>query len=398
MRPSGRPSGRRVWIVALLSLLLGVVVYAGIDLAQRAMRLSPEPASGPGGVPEQVYNAPDTVPTTDDFGPVGPVSMVYAGTDVLTGLGGELTDPWIAISSRTGDYRALDVPHRPEAAAGAMSVSPDGRTLAWGWPQGVVLYDAVEDTTREVTGAVSTDPLVGPFSPDGSMLVVHDGALRVLDVTTGEVLASAEGVSAESAHNAAWTPDGSAVSYVADNRLVRFDWQQQRQTSVELPMRLSSETQLAWQPAGERLAAMHDVGGVNVVDMLDVAADGGLQRSGTLRPSQRSVQRLLGFTSDTHLTVVGLGLETGALEQVYRLSAVDSTATPVMRLAGPGTNWWGSETVSFAAEPLAAGSADFEEPRWPWSIGAKLVVSALVVVFVVGLYLTRGLPRRRRRA
>jgi hypothetical protein len=393
-----RPSGRRILLVTLLSGVLGAVVYAGIGLAQRELRPAPGSASGPGGVPEQVYNAPDTVPTTSDFGPVGAVSMVYAGTDVLTGLGGELADPWIAISSRTGDYRALDAPHRPEAAAGAMSVSPDGRMLGWAWPGGVVLYDAVEDTAREVTDAISPDPLVGSFSPDGSVLVVYDGVLRVLDVATGDVLASAEDVSAESADKAAWTPDGSAVTYVADGRLVRFDWQQQRRTAEALPMPLTSDAHLAWQPAGNRVAAMHDVGGVNVVDVFDVAPDGRLEHSGTLRPRQRSVQRLLGFTGDTHLTVVGLGLETGALEQVYRLSAVDSTVTPVMRLAGPGTNWWGAETVSFAAEPLAADGGDFDEPRWPWSSSAKLVASALVVLFVVGLYLTRGLPRRMRKA
>lgn len=402
-----RASRRQLVLAMILSLVLGGLVYAAITVGQRQLRPTPDRSGGTGAVPEQVYNAPDTVPTTSEYGAVGAVSMVFAGTDVLTGLTGELANPWIVVSSHTGDYRALDAPHLPEAAAGAMAVSPNGRLLAWSWRGGVVLYDAVEDEAQEVTDGVGRDPLVGRFSPDGTLLVVvDDGALRLLQVgagetaagekPVGEVVATAEQVAVESARNAAWTPDGSVVTYVDDGRLVSFDWRQGSRTSVPVP--LASETTLAWQPSGDRLAAMHDVGGVNVIDLFDVGRGGRVEASGTVRPDQRSLERLLGFTSDTHLTVTGLGLETGALEQVFRLSTVDSTTAPVMRLAGPGTNWWGSETVSFAARPLAAGSVDYDEPPWPWSASAKLVLSAVVAVFVLGLYLTRGLPRRMRKA
>ena len=78
-----------------------------------------------GYLPTVVENVPPTVPTADVYGPPGSVSMVYAGTEVAAGLSGRVDNPWIAISSVTGDYRALDLPDLPDPSAGAISVSPD---------------------------------------------------------------------------------------------------------------------------------------------------------------------------------------------------------------------------------------------------------------------------------
>lgn len=390
------PVSRFKPIVAfVVATLFGVATFLSSTVVMRATQ-SPDPSTtgGPETVPEFVYNAPDTVPTTADYGPVGPVSLVFAGTHVLTGLSGELNNPWIAISSRTGAYRALSVPHRPGPEPDAVALSPDGRALAWGFDEGLVVYDPVEDEAREL-GAVDDDPVVGPFSPDGRHLVVYDGSLRVLDVESGEVVATLDGVGETASRQAVWTPDGAALTYVVAGRLVTHTWESDARTATPAP--IAQDATLAWQPSGRQLAAMRDVRGVRSVEVFDVAADGRLKLSRTVRPDGYALQELLGFTSDTRVSVSALTLETGAISLVYQMSTVDAAPpTQVMQLPAQGTNWAGRETLQVASQPLARGNEAFEEPSWPWSQLSMLVASVLVAVFALGLYLTRPVPRRMR--
>lgn len=383
----------KVVIAAVVAVLLGVATYLVSTLGVRAVRSSEvSRATGTGAVPELVYNAPDTVPTTADYGPVGPVSMVFAGTDVRTGLSGELDNPWIAISSQTGEYRALAAPHLPEPAPDAVALSPDGRALAWGYGEGVVIYDPVQDEAREVDSGLGDDPLVGRFSPDGRHLVVFDGSLRVVEVESGEVVATLTGIDEPAARQAVWTPDGTALSYAAAGQLVTREWQSDEMTAVPSP--IAESATLAWQPAGEQLAAMREAQGVRFVEVFDVAADGRLTLARTLSPDGYAQQELVDFTSDTSVAFIGLTLTTGAIAMVYEMSTVDaSPPTQVVQLAGEGTNWTGFETLQVATQPLSEGSKAFPEPNWPWSDVSKLVASIVVALFALGLSATRP-PRR----
>lgn len=390
-RESGSTRTLPVRLVAVLvgATLFVVAAYLVSTVGLQALRSSPaRNPTTPGTVPDLVYNAPETVPTTAEFGPVGAVSLVFAGSDVLTGLSGTLDNPWIAVSSHTGDYRALSAPHRPESRPGAVAVSPDGSILAWAFHGGVVLYDPVTDDASEVSDGVGADPVVGAFSPDGRHLVVHDGAAKILDTETGQVIATLSGVVATQARQAVWTPSGAALTYVAPDGLVTHTWRSDARATAAAP--IPPTASLAWQPSGNRLAVMRHVRGVGAIDVFDVGPDGRLTKAFVVAPDGYSLQELLGFTGDTRVSVRALTLETGPLEIVYSMSTVD-TAQPseVMQLPGPGTNWVGAQTLEVAAEPLARGSRDFGEPRWPWSHLAKLVSCVVVAVFLAGLYLTR---------
>ena len=378
-------------VAVVVAILFGAATYLALTEGMQALRGSDAvPATGPGNVPEFIYEAPNTVPTTADYGPVGPVAVVFAGTEVLTGLTGRLENPWVAVSSQTGAYRALSVPHSPEPSPDAIAVSPDGRMLAWGYADGVVLYDPVADRAVELEGVADGSPLVGPFSPDGSRLLVYDGALHVLDVGNGEVLATLAGVDEAAARQAVWNPDGTALTYVAAGRLVTHDWQADRRT--ETATTIAADATIAWQPAGEQLAAMRDLRGVRTVEIFDVAADGGLTPAGTVEEDGYAQQELLGFTGDARVTVTALTLETASIPLVFNLST--ERAYPPTRVMQLPVSENAVETLQVAAEPLAAGSVDFDEPRWPASDLAKLVASILVTVFALGLYLTRR-PRYR---
>lgn len=390
-------SRTRLGVAVILAVLLAVATYLAATVGLRELRASQvQPTAAGGSLPEFIYNAPDTVPTTASYGPVGPVSMVFAGTDVVTGLTGELDNPWIAVSSQTGDYRALSAPDLPEPVPGAMSVAADGTALAWGSEDGVVLYDPVSDDVRQLSEGVGADPLVGPFSPDGRRLLVFDGTLKLLEVESGDVAATLTGVEKRSARQAVWTPDGAALSYLADGEFVTHEWRSD--TRTEAPAPISPDAVLAWQPSGRQVAALEETRGVKSVDVFDVGPDGALTPARTVRPDGYAIEQLLGFTTDTRLTLTALTLETGAVARAYRVSTVDtSPPVPVMQLPNVGTNWEHPQTLAVAAEPLANGSVAFEEPRWPWSDVSKLVASIVLAVFVLGLYLTRRLPSRMRR-
>ena len=162
-----------------------------------------------------------------------------------------------------------------------------------------------------------------------------------------------------------------------------------------MPVPLGPDATLAWAPTGDRLAAMREEAGVFVVDVFDVSASGRVKRVGTLSPEGYALQRLLGFTSEGQVSVLALRLETGPLEVIYHLAVEGETLTRLAQLPGPGRNWVDSTTMSIATEALANGSEEYEEPAWPWSDRAKLVTCVLIMVFLLGLYLTR-LPKKMR--
>ena len=206
----------RVLVVTALSIAL---LYLASTWAIAAWhRAQSVPDAGIVSLPMVVENAAPSVATTDAYGPIGVVSLAYAGTEVEKGLLDEVERPWIAISAYTGEYRALSAPNLPAPPPGAVTITDSGDRLAWATGSGVVVYDPVTDDaqTIDLEGAAG----VGAFSRDGRLLTVHADGLRVLDLGTGEVVAEDEGTPAELVRRAAWRPDGSAVDYVEDGQLV----------------------------------------------------------------------------------------------------------------------------------------------------------------------------------
>jgi hypothetical protein len=374
----------------LAAALLGAALYLVLTEGVAALRSSEPEDVGVGEIPEFVYAPADTVPTTDAYGPVGPVALVFAVPSVREGLTGRVENPWVAISSQDGRYRALSAPHRPEPGADAVAVSADGRSLAWGFEDGVVVLDPVSDDVRELVEQVPGDPAVGEFSPDGRLLTVYAGALHVLEVRSGEVVATLDGIDEPAAHQAVWTTDGTALTYVEDGRLVTHDWRSGSRTSTPAPT-IGEEATLAWSPSGEQLAAMREVRGVRFVEVFDVAEDGRLALAHTVRPSGHAQKELLGWVNDRRVAVTALRIETGTLELGYAMSTVDtSPPSQLMQLPGEGFH---RPTLEVAAGPLSQGSARFEEPAWPATDVSKLVGSVVLSVFLLGLYLTRR-PRK----
>ncbi|HEX6248934.1 MAG TPA: hypothetical protein VFZ64_13770 [Nocardioidaceae bacterium] len=381
-----RPAAVILAAVLVAALLGGAFFWLSTEGIQALEGTDPASApTGNGSLPDFIYNVPDTVRTTADYGPAGPVSVVFAVPAVREGLLGWMDNPWVAVSSRTGDYRALSAPHRPAPAPGAVSVSPAGDALAWGFEDGLVLYDPLTDEAREVRDGIEGDPRVGRFSPDGSLVLVHDTALQVVEVATGEVVGTVDGVDARMVRQAVWTPDGEALTYVTDGALVRRSWT----TGVErrVPTTIQPDATLSWSPDGDQLAAMRTVRGVSTVEVYDVAPDGRLRRASVVEQDGYAQQEFFGFVGDTSVAVSALTLQTATLPLAFEMSTVgEARPAELMQLPSSEVSL---ETLEVATGPLAEGSAPYPEPNWPASDLAKLTGSVVAALFFLGLYLTR---------
>ncbi|MGH3348125.1 MAG: WD40 repeat domain-containing protein [Nocardioides sp.] len=383
---------RRGLVPAIVIAVVGtVLLYLGATYgvaAWHASRTSVE--SGVGTLPSQIENAPDTVATTDEYGPVGSVSVVFAGTEAHHGLLGSIDDPWIAMSAQSGEYRALLAPDLPDPVAGAVTTSPDGNRLAWVGDSGVVVYDTITGDSEELP--VPGVSAVGAFAPDGSMLLTYaaDG-LAVVDVTGGEVLATTE-APPESVARAAWRPDGSAVDVVTGTQLttVALPSGDVTQHDTELP----ETSSLAWSPTGDRLVSMQEESGANPrLFVSEVSEDGALGSPTQIDSTGFALDRLLGFSGERTISVVALQLQSGSLEQIFDLPLDGRSASPLTALPSPGENWAGTPTLSVATDNLYQGSSEFPDRVWPWSYTSRLAGCILVSLFLFGLYVTRR-PRR----
>jgi hypothetical protein len=357
--------------------------------AWHASRTSVE--SGVGTLPALIENAPDTVPTTDEYGPVGSVSVVFAGTDVRRGLLDRLDNPWIAMSAESGEYRALIAPDLPQPSAGAVVPSAEGSRLAWAGGSGVVVYDTVTGESGELS--VPQASAVGAFSPDGSMLLAYGAeGLVVVDAATGESMAAVD-APASAVPRAAWRPDGSAVDVVIGSELTALEVSS-GEVSTQ-PTELPESASLAWSPSGDRLVSLQEESGALRLFVSDAADDGSLGPPTRLASSGLAIDRLLGFSGERTVSVIALQLQSGSLEQIVDVPLDGRSASALTGLPAPGENWVDTATLGVATENLFTGSTEFNDPVWPWSYTARLVGCSLFSLFLLGLYVTRR-PRPRR--
>lgn len=350
--------------------------------------------AGVGALPMAVEDPPPSVGTTQQYGPLGTVSMVFAGTDVEQGLVDDVQRPWVAVAARTGDYRAVIAPQLPAAEAGAVAVSDTGDRLAWATGDGVRVYDVETGTSRAVP--LDGASRVGTFSPDGSMLTVHADGLVVLDVGTGDALAEQPGAGPAVVRRAAWRADGRAVDYVDGGDLVSLP--ADGSASAVQPSPFDEAATLAWAPTGEQLVALEpDTEGVPRLRAAPARADGEIGAARRVDTSGIALHRLLGFSGEGTVAVSAYLLESGSVERILDVpldegSVVDVTTLP----AEDGVNWRDSATLAVSGEALRAGSTDFGNQVWPWSYRARLLACLLVGLFGLGLWVTRRQRRPRR--
>lgn len=376
-------------VVAVVgTVVLYLAVTTGLASWQRQQQDSATP-SGRGYLPAAIENAPSSIRTTEEYGPPGPVAVVYAGTEVDDGLRGTVDEPWITVSATTGDYRALTEPGLPPAGPGVVQVSPDGGLIVWTGEEGLVVYDTVTgDLARP--GVDSVDAL-GPIAGDARHLLVHSGgAARVVDLEGGSVVAEADADAAD-VRGAAWRPDGTTVDLVTAAGQVSLGTDGGTGTR---PTSVPAAAQLAWSPEGDRLVELHDTGGTFRMSVAELDRDGTLGPTRPLAVPSVSLQRLFGFSGTQTVTLDAFPSESGSVERVLDVPLGQGSPSDVTLLPPPGENWVDVSTLSVATGLLPYGSFAWESQVWPWSHTARLAACAITMFFLFGLYVTRR-PRKR---
>ena len=385
---------RRGLVPALILSVVGTVLLyfaSTIGLAAwHTSRAAPQP--GAHALPTVVENAPESVPTTDEYGPVGGVSLVFAGTEIRDGLTGTLEHPWITVSSHTGDYRAIDAPELPEPGAGVMAPSHDGNLLAWPSGDGVMVYDTVTGESREL--AVDGVDHVGGFSPDSAYLLVLGEQLQVVEVSSGDVVASSADADDSAMGRVAWRADSSAVDFVVGTELTTLGVPDGDVTTQ--PTDIPEDATLAWSRNGQQLISLRQVGGAKKLFLSDLGDDGTLSEGVQVDTTGIRLERLLGSSGERTVAVVAYLLESGSIERILDIPLDGRSPTNLTTLPPSGENWVATDTMAVAADNLVAGSMDYEGQVWPWSYTSRLVACILFMLFLLGLYVTRR-PRSSRR-
>ncbi|MGZ5399121.1 MAG: hypothetical protein ACXWDL_07830 [Nocardioides sp.] len=384
---------KRGLVPALVVAVVGTVLLylaSTVGLAAwNSSRAAPQP--GPGALPTVVENAPPSVPTTDHNGPIGGISLVFAGTDVRDGLRGRLEHPWIAVSAHTGEYRAIDAPDLPAAGPAVLTTNHDGNLLAWATGDGVVVYDPVTGEAR--TLPVEAVDLVGDFSPDSNLLIVHGAELGILDVGTGDLVATAAADKSVPGRTA-WRTDSSAVDFVVEDQLTTLGVEDG--TVSTQPTDIPEPASLAWSPDGDQLANLREVDGVNRLFVSTLGDDGTLAEGERLSTEGIALEHLIGFSGERTIAVAAYVLDSGSVERILDIRLDDRPPGGLMTLPQPGENWVDSSTLAIASDNLLAGSTEYDGQVWPWSYTSRLVACTLFVGFLLGLYVTRR-PRSSRR-
>ncbi len=391
----GQSRIRSLVTALVVTVLVVALAYLASTWGLSAVSRSRTPSdTGASVLPSAVENAPPSLGTTEQHGPLGEVSMVYAGTDVEAGLLSEVERPWVAIGARSGEYRAITAPDLPPAQPGAVALSEGGDRLAWATGDGVEVYDPATGTARLVP--LEGASRVGHFSPDRSLLTVHADGLALLDLASGDVVAEAEGTDPDVVRLAAWRADSSAVDYVQGSDLITLPVDGGEPSSQPSPFAEGSP--LAWAPTGEQLVALQDDDGVLTLLVATIDDDGQLGEARTVDTSGISLDGLLGFSGDDTVAVRAFLLESGNIERVLDVQLDGGSPVDVTTLPPQGENWRGSATLAVSGDALRSGSTEVDNRVWPWSYRARLVACVLVGLFGLGLWLTRRRrPWRRRR-
>src|SRR5262249_4737583 len=109
----------------------------------------------------------------------------------------------------------------------SMAYSPDGKTLATGSFQEVVLWDVEEGTIRKRITGFADRVVAIAYSPFGKLIATgggaptEDGEIKLFEAATGRPVADIKGGHSDTVFGVAFSPDGRLLATAAADKFVK---------------------------------------------------------------------------------------------------------------------------------------------------------------------------------
>jgi WD40 repeat protein len=167
--------------------------------------------------------------------PVRAVAVSPDKTTVAAGRGNKIH----LFDAKTGEFKmsfadpALKTPEGKPAGAAhlslveSMAYSPDGKTLATGSFQELVLWDAEKGTIRQRLTGFADRVVALAFSTDGKYLATgggaptEDGEIKIFEAATGKPVLDLKGGHSDTVFGVAFSPEGKLLATGAADKFVK---------------------------------------------------------------------------------------------------------------------------------------------------------------------------------
>jgi WD40 repeat protein len=218
----------------------------------------------------------------------------------------------------------------------ALAIAPDGRKLAAGGDQGVVLWELDNGGEKELSGASARAVICVAYAPDGATPAAGDcdGAVTLWDVATGSKRATLRAHS-DAVLCVAFSPDGRTLATGSADHSIRLWDLASQQVLAILRGHPRPVSALRFGPGGRTLASGCNGGLVKLWDVVD-----GQARERPEVRTHRGPVRCLAFSPDGSL------MASAGVNDSIKLWVVGTGAVLTM----PATQHDSIQEVSFSSD------------------------------------------------
>lgn len=172
---------------------------------------------------------------------------------------GALKKPFVDPTLKATDGKPVNAAHI--SLVEAMTISPDGKTLATGSFREVTIWDIVTATPKRRIGGFAHSVVALTFSPDGQTLAAaggaptEDGEVRLIEVASGRVTLDLKQPHSDTVFGVAFSPDGKRLATASADKFVKVFDLPAGTPAKSFEGHTQHVLDVAWTPDGKRLVS-----------------------------------------------------------------------------------------------------------------------------------------------